>query len=427
MAASPAAGYQATFTPTISVSEEYTDNYFLTDDNKEHEYITTISPAFTAQILGKSSGAEISYAPSYAIYDRFNENDYLRHSAQFFGWTEIAKNTRLDVSDSFLLTEEPLSEADIAILQTEDPTAQIDSTIRRSRQTYYTNSARVNLTHQFGESDSINLGYFHGLLENEDPSIEDNERYNPFLGLTHWFVPQWGIEMQGSYTKGQFDTEEEFEGDPSDDFNNWNGSGRFIIIYTRHFEGFIRYSHTYMDYKGETENYQIHNPSTGLNYTLPDDISLSFDIGYYIREMEESDNESGLNTSGSLTKTYRRGSINLTGSGGYEETFFGAENLGFSKFYEAGGSATYQLTRHISLNIFSSYRNNKYEDIEPEREDKTTRGGLGLTIQPLPWMTFELNYTYRSVDSTLDINDYEENRGLIRVTLSPSLPYRFAQ
>ena len=427
MAASPAAGYQATFTPRISVSEEYTDNYFLTDDNKVYEYITTISPAFTAQILWISSGAEISYAPSYAIYDRFNENDTLRHNAQFSGWTEIAKNTRLDVSDSFLLTEEPLSEEDIAILQTEDPSAQIDTTIRRSRQTYYTNSARVNLTHQFGESNSINLGYFHGLLENEDPSIEDNERHNPFLGLTHWFVPKWGIEMQGSYTRGEFDTEEEFEGDPSDDFDNWNGSARLIKSFTRYFEGFIRYSHTYMHYIGETENYKVYNPSTGLNYTLPDDISLSFDIGYYIREMEESDNESGLNTSGSLTKTYRRGSINLTGSGGYEESFFGAENLGFSEFYEAGGSATYQLTRHINLNIFGSYRNNKYEDIEPEREDKITRGGLGLTIQPLTWMTFELNYTYRSVDSTLDINDYEENRGLIRVTLSPSLPYRFAQ
>ncbi len=95
MAASPAAGYQATFTPRISVSEEYTDNYFLTDDNKVYEYITTISPAFTAQILWISSGAEISYAPSYAIYDRFNENDTLRHNAQFFGWTEIAKKRGL--------------------------------------------------------------------------------------------------------------------------------------------------------------------------------------------------------------------------------------------------------------------------------------------------------------------------------------------
>ncbi|MBW2167393.1 MAG: hypothetical protein JRG74_15295, partial [Deltaproteobacteria bacterium] len=58
---SNADSYQATFTPRISVSEEYTDNHFLTDDNKEHEYITTTSIGFTAEVLGRSNGMSISY------------------------------------------------------------------------------------------------------------------------------------------------------------------------------------------------------------------------------------------------------------------------------------------------------------------------------------------------------------------------------
>ena len=123
--------------------------------------------------------------------------------------------------------------------------------------------------------------------------------------------------------------------------------------------------------------------------------------------------------------------MTITGSGGYEESLFITENLGFSKFYVAGGSATYQLTKHVSGNIFGSYRNNKYED--PEREDKTARSGFGLTIQPLTWMSIEVNCTYRSFDSHVDDpiideeNDYEENRGLIRITLYSPLPPRTSQ
>ena len=75
-------GYEATFEPKISVGTEYTDNLFLTDKNKESDYITTISPSFKAEILGKKSGAKVSYAPSYAFYDEYDELDHWRHRAR---------------------------------------------------------------------------------------------------------------------------------------------------------------------------------------------------------------------------------------------------------------------------------------------------------------------------------------------------------
>ena len=167
-------GYQATFIPRISINEEYTDNLFLTKRDKEHEYITTISPGFTAQILGKNSGAEISYDPEYSIYDEYDEYDSWRHDARFSGWVQMAKNTRLEVNDSFLYTEDPLRDPDIARLRAEEPGVLIDSTIRRTRETYYTNTAGINLIHQFGRADSFNIGFIHSFLENDHPGYEDN-------------------------------------------------------------------------------------------------------------------------------------------------------------------------------------------------------------------------------------------------------------
>lgn len=416
---SSAYGFQATFTPRIAVGEEYTDNYFLTKGNKTDEFITTISPGFTAQLLGKTSGAEISYDPEYAVYDKYTENNTWRHNAQFSGWAELTKNTRLDIRDSFLLTEDPISKDDIAIIRTEDPAFQIDSTIRKSRQTYYTNNVRANLTYQFGKSDSINLGYAHYLLENDAPDIEDKQRHNPFIGLTYWFAPQWGFKADGAYTKGEFDT--------SDDLDEWQGSTRLTRKFTRHFDGYVRYAHTARNYEGETEDDKTYNPSVGISYAIEEDISLAFDVGYFVNDYEQREDKSGLTGNASLTKQFRRGSINLSGLGGYDYSNFGAENLGFSEFYEAAGSATYQITKRISGNVFGSYRNNEYKDITPEREDRTARAGLGLTIQPLEWMSIGLNYTFRSLDSTIDTNEYEENRGLIRITLSPSTPFRINQ
>jgi len=412
-------GFQATFIPRISVSEEYTDNLFLTDSNKEHEYITTISPGFTAQILGKNSGAEISYDPEYAVYNEYDEYDGWRHSVELSGWSELSRYTRLEVSDSFLYTEDPIIDSDIAALRAEDPDVLIDSTIRRNRQTYYTNTAGINLIHQFGRADSFNLGFVYSFLENDDPIYEDNERYNPYVGLTYWFAPEWRSEIRGDYTKGEFDD--------SDDLDGWYGSARLIKRFSRHLEGFVQYAHWVVEYDGNSEDFQVYNPSAGFNYTISDDTSFSLEMGYAFLNRDVEDDESFMSAIGNLTKTFRRGSINIIGSAGYEGGHFGAEDLGVAEFWELGGSVTYQLTRHLSGNVFGSYRNNEYIEETPDREDKITRAGLGLSMQALEWMLLSLDYAYRTVDSTVDIEEYDENRALFRITLSTPRPYRTSQ
>jgi hypothetical protein len=353
------------------------------------------------------------------MYDEYDEYDGWRHLARFSGWVDMSKNTRLEVRDSFLYTEDPLIDADIAILRAEDPDVLIDSTIRKSRQTYYTNTAGINLIHEFGRADSFNLGFIYSFLKNDDPIYEDNDRYNPYVGLTYWFAPEWGLNMNGSYTKGEFDV--------SDDLDAWYGSARLIKRFSSYLEGFFQYAHTAVEYDGNSEDFQIYNPSAGFIYTISSDTSFSLEMGYAILDGEESGSESTPSAIGRLTKTFKRGSINLTGSGGYGGSYFGAETLGVTKFYELGGSATYQLTRHLSGNVFGSYRDSEYLETIDNRKDKITRAGLGLTMQALEWMSLGLNYAYRTVDSTVDTEEYDENRVLFRITLSPPRPYRTSQ
>ncbi|MFC1816192.1 outer membrane beta-barrel protein [Thermodesulfobacteriota bacterium] len=413
---SSAESFQATFTPRISVSEEYTNNYSQADQNNEDEFITLISLGFTAGLLGKTRGLEISYDPSFAYYNEFDENNTGRHHANFSGFTEITKNTRLDISDTFSWTEDPTPEENIAVLRTEQPEAQIDTTIRRGRNSYATNSAGLNFTYRFGESSSINMGYAHRFLENDDPTIADTQAHNPSIGFTYFFTPRWGLNAGGAYTRNEYEI--------ADDIEAWSGSGRLTRQFSRHFYGYVGYAHTVTKYDGETQDDLIYNPSIGINYSVAEDISLSFDIGYFVNEYELREDESGLTGNAGLIKRFRRGSVNLSGLGGYEYANFGAERLGFSLFYEAAVSVNYQITRYFSGNIFGSFRNNQYKDITPEREDDSIMTGLGLTIQPLQWMSIGINYNYRQLDSTIDQSDYASNRVSVRVTLSPSQPFR---
>ena len=432
--ASSVFAFQATFLPRISLTEEYTDNLYLSEDNEEDEFITIISLGFTTELLWQHGGIELSYDPACVLYHEFSENDTWRHTALFYGWADLTRNNRLEVRDAFRRTEDPFAEEEIMGLRSEDPAIEADPTLRTTREPYWTNTASVRFTNRFGEDDSFYLEYAYGILENEDETLEDNTRHIPSAGLTYWFTPKWGSEIILSYTKAEYDREDEFVDEPSDDFEQANGSIRLIKRFTRQFEGYLAYSHTYVDFETTEEDYQIYNPSIGFDYSVAQDISVSADVGYFFQDNDKRagniDDESGVTADCNITKTFRRGSVSLLGSAGYEDAYFGAENLGLSIYYEAGMEAVYSLTRRVIGDIFGSYRQDKYEDYDPARRDKATRGGAGLTYTYERWLSSNINfiiraeYAYNNLNSNIDVNDYVENRGLLTITLTRSQPYR---
>ena len=164
----------------MTVSEEYTDNLYLTRDNREEDFITTVRPGFTLSFLGRSSQLALAYDPSYSWYAKNPENDTLRHSARLTSWDDVSRNTRIYLNDTFLYTEEPYQEG--------------DTDGRTGRDPYYTNTASIGLNQQFGRNDSIEIALNHRILRNEDDDYEDSESTNPVLNLEYWFLPQFGLE-----------------------------------------------------------------------------------------------------------------------------------------------------------------------------------------------------------------------------------------
>jgi hypothetical protein len=407
---------------------EYTDNVFLSEKNEEDDYITSVSAGFTAALLGKTSGLEISYDPSYVFYDEFDEKDGWRHRANLFAWSDLTKRTRLELIDSFLRTEDPLGEEDL--IREGDVIIEGDTTVRRTREQYYTNTAIARLSNQFGVDDLVYAEFLYSILRNDDPEVQDNDRYQPSIGLNYWFGPKFGIETRGVYTRGEFDRDSDFTDTPTDDFDDWAGSIRLIRRTTRHFSLFGQYNHIYRNYDGDLDDdYMVYAPSAGFLYMIEEGLSLTLGLGYFYQDNDEDDDEDGAFINGQINKIwdFRRGFISLIGATGLDQNDFGAQNLGLERFASIQSAASYDFTREFSGGVSGSYRYSDVinsggaDDIESQHRYNL---GAGLAYLPLKWMALRLDYQFNKLDQQ-DGDNYDENRVFFSLTLQPDQPWKF--
>ena len=178
-----------------------------------------------------------------------------------------------------------------------------------------------------------------------------------------------------------------------------------------------------VNYDGESGDDTTYIPTIGFSYDIEKDISLIADAGYFYTESERRDNTSNAIGDLRLIKRFEHGKLNLAVLGGYDYDLYGAETNGYAEYYEASISFSHQLAKHLYGNIFGSYRDSKYKDQPGDREDERPIVGLSLTWRALEWMNIGLNYRFLSVDSTVDTNDYDENRVFVNIKVFPTVPF----
>ena len=425
---------QYTFQPRVSATEEYTSNIDLSEDDEDDDFITIVSAGFTAAAFGKSGGLEVSYDPAYTKYYDFDENDTWRHAADLRIWSDLTKRTKFEITDSFLRTEDPLGDEDRLVPVDGDVTQEGDATIRQNRRTYYRNTARAQLSHQFGKDDSFYIGFLYGLLRNNDSQEEDNDRYEPSAGLNYWFGPKFGFQSNAVYTKADFDQDSDFIGDGTDDFDNYAGSIRFIGRTGTRFSIFAQHNQIYRDFDGDDNDYLVYAPSAGFTYVVEKGLNLRLGAGYFYQDVDNDEDEQGIFGNGQIDKTWtsQRGSLTLAALTGLDQNNFGAENVGLERFAAVQGSAIYEFTRILSGDLNGSYR---YSDVvgtaDQDANDDTGsnvhrfNAGAGLNLLPLKWMKIRLGYNFRKVNSDNETDEYDEHRGLFSITLTPDQPYRY--
>jgi hypothetical protein len=427
-AATPLKSAQILFTPTLFISQEYTDNIELDPNNEVEDYITTTGLILNTEIIGRTAGIELNYSPSYNKYQDNEDYDSWRHEASLYTWKEIKRSTRLELRNTFLHTNNPRDETEaIDVGAVSEGPAIGGDTNRRGRNEYYSNVTEAQFTQQFGSDDSFYLAYEYSILRDEDipagEPVDDNDILTPSAGLTYNFTVRWGMVIDASYASTHYDDETE------NDRNEFNGEIRFLHNFNRTFSGFISYMHTALDFDQDTiedEDYQIYRPSIGIEINFQDNAGISIDGGYYVQDFKDSENEEGFNVDSEIYKRWenRSGYFGIRGSSGYEIDDDGTEDEGLIIYYEGGIAAGYNFTSRLTSYIYCSYRHEDFPNETQDRADQTLETGVGLDWQILQWMTIGMQYNYANVTSEDPINEYTENSAMITITMTPISPYR---
>ena len=79
--------------PTLTVTEEYKDNYFQTGTDPFEEWITSYELGFSVGFLSQRSQIYLAYNPEYKDYKNLDERDGLYHNASLSAAFQATKHT----------------------------------------------------------------------------------------------------------------------------------------------------------------------------------------------------------------------------------------------------------------------------------------------------------------------------------------------
>ena len=418
---------QVLFLPELSISEEYTDNIFLTPDNEEDDFITSTGISLTGQILGRTAGLELNYNPSYNLFAENSELDYWRHAGRVRAWNDFKRNTRLLFTNDYLETEDPRD----AVLIEEEPLGEpligVDLN-RQGRTRYRRNSAEGRLSHQFGSKNSVYSAVRYTILEDidtfEEIPVDDYTFLEPSLGIEYWFAPEWGLQFDGFYSNRDYEERNDRE--------EYTGTARILKQVTRTLSAFLEYRHTYLDYADNStdSDFNVYMPALGIRYQFQENAHMLLSGGYYIQEFEnkdlvEDETEEGFLINSEIFKRWaiRKAYVDLTGRSGYGIQDRGVDDLGFNIYYEGRIGVGYNFSSRLSATVFGAYRIDEYPDRDPERTDERINAGTSLSYQLLRWMNVGVSYNYRDLGSDIESEEYTENSVMLRIDLSPSRPF----
>jgi hypothetical protein len=417
---------QVLFAPTLVLSEEYTDNLFLDSQDEVYDFTTVAGLNLNGQLLWRTAGIELSYSPTYHSFQENNELSYWRHEAGLYTWKQFQRNTRIELRDTYLRSNDPTDES-AAIEQDGQPQGPAIATDRnrRGRNEYYTNVAEARINHQFGANDQVYVAYSYSILRDVDtiPGVasEDNDISMPSIGLSYDFSQRWGMEIDSSYAITDYKEH--------NDRNEYNGNLRLLYRFGRSLSGFVNYRHTNVDFDQATdEDYSVYEPSIGIRYDFPDDARIEIGGGYYIQDFETSENEEGFDITSSIYKRwmFRTGFIGISGGSGYVIDDNGVEDNGLDIYYQGRLELGYNFAATVTGSIYGAYRYDEYPNETPERVEKSASAGLALDWQALHWMFLRLSYDLTDVTSDRAADEYTENRALITIRLAPPSPYRLS-
>lgn len=293
----------------------------------------------------------------------------------------------------------------------------------------------TGLAHTIGVSDEEN-----GAFTTEDDPDNWYETAAVFSRGTYWIYPKilW-LDADFRYEQGVSYSQSD-RSDPSDDYDDYSAALKISKSFSRLFDTYMEYQHAFVDFrgKGRYSDYTLYHPSVGIEYRPDQQIYVNLALGYLVREMKDGNTESAITFSGGLSKPWQinyRTFFDFQAKSGYEESFYGAQSLGFGFEYDMQANLKYLFSRYVQGEIYGNYERNRYTDnqqsgeridLDTYRDNRIGEIGVGLVFLPgwkWRWLTMRIDYLYRDIDSTISDYSYKENRIRWQIFATPQKSY----
>ena len=388
------------FLPALELEESYDSNIYLSSDNETSDFITRLSPELRLEEVSATRTFAASYTMNLYNFNSHDENNYIGHGAELSWDQRLSRNLSWHIMNTYYRSEEPLEE---------DP----EITGRReTRNEYSRNMVDTGFTYQFGQEDRVTVSYLDSRLQNTDPDIEDDVEYGPSLELEYWLTRRHGLILGYSWSRI------DYEHDPSNQFDEidlgyqWRQSPHTTL----HLDyGLVLFSSKAPAEEGDRyDDYNVQSIAAGFDHDFGPSYSLSCFLGCFFFNPKESGSDKGPVYGLDLVRSFSRGSVTLSGDGGYRLDYSGAETEGFTEYRGVSLSTTYSMSPRTELYASTSYMYEKSEEEERTR-DETWDISVGTSYEILSWLSGALELTQLERNSSDEEDEFRDSLILFRL------------
>jgi hypothetical protein len=416
----PCEGYTKwSLTPRFYVEERYDDNLFLTESNKESDFITTIAPGINFLYETPTAEINLDYELQRFFYDKYSELDFTGHRLRTTARKDFGPRFSAGIREFFLVSEDPIQLTGIPIFER--------PSIRTGMRNKYTmNVVEPDMTFRFGENRSIRVGYRNHILRNNADSVADLDENAINALLTFRFNIHNGIEIFYEHINQKYGST--IPPEPPKDFDGDEIRGKYIYFFDPKISASFEYRYHQINFDHETTgfvDYRIHDMRIGFSLHLYETTYLSASAGLAFRDADGADDESTFASQIKLSNQYKGLNTEIYGETGFGEDFLSAENLGINEFWRVGVNGRYQLLERLWANGFFFFERDRFLDLD--RTDKIWSARGGLSYQVLKWLFLSIDYEYNKRDSDAPFESYTDNRYFGRITVKYDIAEYFQQ
>ena len=330
------------FNPYLTVQEAYSDNILLSNStigNKLNDYITTVYPGLGFSDTGLGTyGINLDFIAGYNYYAKNHDFSYFSPVGNLDAWYAMTSNLTFRVRDYVV-------RSDAAREEIGAPDASLDqltlSTVTGVHAIYVRNVVEPSVEYHFGGEDLLSIRYENMTYHNQNSLYENSQENMVNPRLNYWFDIRNGVVLEYLLTFGYFATSPNLVGNEA--------RARYIYRFDPRLSLFGEYIFMRYNFDSPGVDYDVHNPSLGIEYKFSPTLTGTAQGGYYWEIPVQGTTEKGPFFLLRLQQKTEKTTYTVSAQGGYTQDYFTAENLGFARYYTAYGTITHSLTERLIL------------------------------------------------------------------------------